>query len=323
MIDELRTGVRTYVVEHRTEYSYDAPVTSSYGRLCLVPRDVPGQWTRQSRLDIDPGPDVSAEHTDVFGNTTTYIEVHRPHTRLVVAARSLVEVTRSAPDLTGHGGWSWESAAAMARREPDIVGQWEFVLPSRHVSVDDEVRRYAEQVFTPGRIALEGAVDLIHRIHEDFAYVAGVTSVSTTMTELLLGRQGVCQDFAHLGIACLRAMGLPARYVSGYLETVPPPGEPRLQGADASHAWLSVWLPELGWVDLDPTNDAPPNASYVLVGWGRDYGDVTPVRGVVYSDSPGSRMTVSVDVARYAAGAVHDPGTLRRVRPPRDTGTEH
>ena len=304
------TGGRTYRVRHRTAYGYDAPVTASYGRACVSPRDVPGQWARQTRVDVEPGPDVLTEHTDFFGNRAAYFEVRTPHTELVITSSSLVEVTRTVPDLTVADSRSWESAARAARQDEEVRRERSLVLPSAHVVVDAQVREFAAGTFTPGRPVGEAVGELVSRIHRDFAYTSGSTTVQTTVGEVLTRREGVCQDFAHVGIAALRSVGLPARYVSGYLETSPPPGQPKLQGSDASHAWLAVWLPMLGWVDLDPTNDKPADASYVVVGWGRDYRDVRPLTGVIHTTSTSTTLSVGVDVERYTPGAAHDPATL-------------
>jgi transglutaminase-like putative cysteine protease len=294
---------RGYRVRHRTEYSYDEEVTASYGRAYLTPRDVPGQWTRRSRIDIDPRPALLRAGEDFYGNSTAYVEVQAAHVRLVVTAESEVQVDRPAPDLAALDGWTWESAAAAAADWPvggpvDPLGAREFLLPSPQVAISPEVRGYAAAVFRPGRAVGDAVRDLVRGIHADFRYRPGATTVTTPLREVLQHREGVCQDFAHLAIACLRASGLPARYVSGYLETRPPPGRPRLQGADASHAWASVLLPDLGWVDIDPTNDRIVDDDYVVTAWGRDYTDVPPLKGVIFTESSRSSMAVAVDVVR-------------------------
>jgi len=173
-----------------------------------------------------------------------------------------------------------------------------FLLPSPQVTLSAQVRDYAAGAFTRGRDLPEALRDLVHRIHVDFSYTAGVTSVSTTLAEVLERREGVCQDFAQLAVACLRCAGLPARYVSGYLETRPPGDKPRLQGSDASHAWASVLLPELGWVDIDPTNDRFVDDSFIVTAWGRDYTDVPPLKGVIFTESTERTLSVAVDVLR-------------------------
>jgi transglutaminase-like putative cysteine protease len=291
--------VRTYEVRHRTRYTYDDEVTASYGRAYLVPRDAPGQVCVDSRLVVRPAALYTRESIDFFGNRSVYLEVHTPHTILDVLAVSTVQVSRVAPDLAALDGVSWEQAAAsVASDGSDPVEAREMLLPSPQIGPSPDVVAYADAVFTPGRPLGEALAGLVSRIHDDFRYRSGATSVSTTLAEVLAKREGVCQDFAQLGVGCLRAVGLPARYVSGYLETQPPPGRPKLQGADASHAWLSVLVPGVGWVDLDPTNDQPADARYVVTAWGRDYTDVPPLKGVIFTESLKSKLRVEVDVIR-------------------------
>jgi transglutaminase-like putative cysteine protease len=297
---------RTYLVRHRTEYVYEDQVTASYGRAYLVPREAPGQWTRRSDVRVEPTPTLLQASEDFFGNSSVYVEIQAEHTRLVVTAESEVEVNRPVPDLAaldGPDGWTWERARDAVGRAPDDarddpVAARQFVLPSPQVAFPAEVRAYAAQVFRPGRGVGDAVCALVHAVHADFAYRPGATTVTTPLRDVLRRREGVCQDFAHLVVACLRLSGLPARYVSGYLETQPPPGKPKLQGADASHAWASVLLPEYGWVDLDPTNDRLVDDDYVVTAWGRDYTDVPPLKGVIFTESSGSTMTVAVDVLR-------------------------
>jgi transglutaminase-like putative cysteine protease len=291
---------RGYLVRHRTEYVYEDEVSASYGRAYLTPRDAPGQWTRRSSLDVDPEPALVHHAEDFFGNPSVYVEVHTEHTRLVVTAESEVEVRRDGLDptsLDGPGGWTWEQARDEVTAADPVTAR-QFLLPSPQVALVPEVRRYAAAVFGPGRGVGDAVTGLVHAVYADFAYRPGATTVTTPLSDVLARREGVCQDFAHLAVACLRVAGLPARYVSGYLETQPPPGQARLQGADASHAWVSVLLPELGWVDLDPTNDRVVDDDYVVTAWGRDYTDVPPLKGVIFTESAGSSMTVEVDVLR-------------------------
>ena len=307
--DHLGAGRRVYRVVHRTEYVYDDEVTSSYGRAYLTPRDVPGQWTRQARIEVTPDPDLVTEADDFFGNVSAYVEVHTPHERLTVTATSEVVVDRTVPDLASIASWTWERARdtvpdwpASDRADPaapvDPVAARGFLLPSPRAGFVDGVPTFAALAFTPGRPVGDAVRDLVTRIHDDFAYRPGVTSVTTPLVDVLRRREGVCQDFAHLAVAALRWVGLPARYVSGYLETQPPPGKPKLQGADASHAWASVLLPELGWVDVDPTNDRLVDDDYVVTAWGRDYTDVPPLKGVIFTESKKSTLKVAVDVIR-------------------------
>ena len=319
---------RIYDVRHVTRYAYEQEVTASYARAHLAPRDCPGQVRVADTVSVEPTPDLVRENEDFYGNRSLYIEVHTPHTELVVTATSRVQVDRTVVDPTTAPAAAvpWEGAvrevsrilddaaqdsrwapdspepgtstAPVAREGAEAVRCRDFRLPSRHVPHDEAVRAFAAQVFTPGRGVGEAVRAVVSRIHDDFTYRTGVTSVSTTLAEVLQRRAGVCQDFAHLAVGVLRSVGLPARYVSGYLETSPPPGRPRLVGADASHAWVAVYLPHLGWVDLDPTNNTLVDDSYVLTAWGRDYADVPPLKGVFYTEGSRTRLSVAVDVVR-------------------------
>jgi transglutaminase-like putative cysteine protease len=287
----------TYHVVHRTEYRYESKVSSSYGELYLLPLDAPGQVCRSSLVRIEPQPHDYRERTDFYGNRAAYFAVLEPHTQLAVTAESVVDLTRPA-SLPLAVDQPWEVVRDRLRLDPDddAFDARGFVLDSPKVVVTPAVAAYAAESFPAGRPLTEALTELTSRIHTDFAYAPGATSVRTTLTELLEDRKGVCQDFAHLAVGCLRSVGLAGRYVSGYLETVPPPGRPRLVGADVSHAWASVFVPDAGWVDVDPTNDRFVSNRYVTTACGRDYGDVSPVKGVIYTDSTKNELLVSVDV---------------------------
>ncbi|WP_421735397.1 transglutaminase family protein [Cellulomonas sp.] len=298
---------RTYDLVHRTTYTYANVVTDSYGRTTMTPRDVPGQACLSTTVEIEPPPSDTAAHVDYWGNRTTYFGVTTPHTRLVVTARSTIEVTRHAPDPAALPTVSWHEVARrvasgeVGRLDPSIVDLREAMLPSPHVTFADEVRDWAAPTFEADRPVVEVLVELAHRIRTEIAYRSGSTTVHTTQAQLLAQKAGVCQDFAHLMIAALRLHGLPARYSSGYIETRPAPGREKLRGADASHAWVSAWVPGAGWVEVDPTNDQLVDDRYVLLGWGRDYDDVPPLRGVIFTEGSGSRLTVSVDLVPSGA----------------------
>jgi transglutaminase-like putative cysteine protease len=287
----------TYRVVHRTEYSYESEVSSSYGELYVLPRDTPGQVCRSSRVRIEPKPHDYRERTDFYGNRAAYFAVLEPHTRLTVTAESVVDVSRPAA-LLQPVDEGWETIRDRLRLDPgnDAFDARGFVLRSPKVVVSPAVAAYAAESFRAGRALTDALIDLNSRIHTDFAYQPGSTSVRTTLNELLERRTGVCQDFAHLAVGCLRSVGLAGRYVSGYLETLPPPGRPRLVGADVSHAWASIFVPDVGWVDLDPTNDRFVSDRYVTNAFGRDYGDVSPLKGVIYTESIKNELEVSVDV---------------------------
>jgi transglutaminase-like putative cysteine protease len=292
----------TYRVVHRTEYSYDSPVSSSYGELYVLPRNAPGQVCHSSTVRIEPEPHDYRERIDYFGNRTAYFAVLQPHTQLTVTAESVVEVNRPG-SLLLPVDQAWETVRDRLHLDPadDAFDAREFLLHSPKVAVTPDVADYATASFPAGRPLTEALVALTSHIYDDFEYAPGSTSVRTTLSELLERRKGVCQDFAHLAVGCLRSVGLAARYVSGYLETVPPPGKPRLVGADVSHAWASVFVPDAGWVDLDPTNNRFVSDRYVTNAFGRDYGDVSPLKGVIYTESTEQDLHVSVDVAPLPA----------------------
>ncbi|HWF52914.1 MAG TPA: transglutaminase family protein [Solirubrobacteraceae bacterium] len=288
----------TYRVTHRTEYEYERVVSSSYSQLHLLPRDVPGQHCRTADVAVEPSPDDYRERTDFFGNRVVYVAIHSAHRALSVTATSEVEVAERPGELSLFGQRPWEEAREAVRSGSvqDPVDAAQFVLDSPLVAVSDAYREYAAASFTPGRHLLDGVTSLCSRIHADFAYAPGSTSVTTRLEEVFEQREGVCQDFAHVGIACLRSMGLPARYVSGYLETNPPPGRAKLAGVDGSHAWLSVLVPDAGWLDVDPTNDQLVSSRYVVTAYGRDYNDVPPLNGVIYTEGKTESLRVLVDV---------------------------
>lgn len=289
---------RTYAITHRTTYRYSDDVTSSYGRGFLTPRETDTQRCLSHELVIDPDTTDSTTSRDVYGNLSSYFHVTQRHRTLVVTSRSIVEVDPPSPDLYGGGSARapWEIARPVG---PDGALATEFTLDLASAEITDEVRDYAAPSFTPERPLIEVLRDLNSRINNDFTYRSGSTTVSTRVSEVLAVREGVCQDFARLAIACLRANGLAASYVSGYLATDPPPGRERMVGVDATHAWASVWTPQNQWLGLDPTNDQMVDERYIVVGFGRDYADVPPLRGIIYTDSESSVIEVSVDVAPY------------------------
>jgi transglutaminase-like putative cysteine protease len=292
--------VRTYRIRHRTSYAYDDDVSTSYGRAYLLPRDRQGQECREARLAVTPEPDELREHVDYFGNRSVYFAVSTPHRRLDVLAESVVTVDDRPPVAAGA---AWEDVRDGLRGATAalLLDARTFTLPSPRLPVHPAVTAYAAPSFPPGRPVGEAAADLSARIHRDFRYVTGSSSVGSSVPELLERGEGVCQDFAHLAVAALRSVGLAARYVSGYLETTPPPGQQRLVGADASHAWVSVCTGK-GWLDLDPTNDRAVDASYVELARGRDYADVPPLKGVIFSDATESVLDVAVDMLATATG---------------------
>ncbi|OAN28716.1 transglutaminase family protein [Mycolicibacterium iranicum] len=292
---------RCYEITHRTEYRYSDVVTSSYGRGFLTPRDSARQRCLFHELVIEPQPADSSTSRDCWGNISSYFHVTERHDELTITSRSVVEVDPPPADL--YQGPSarapWEIARPVGA---DGALASEFTLDLQPPEITEELRAYAAPSFGAGRPLIEVLADLTARIFTDFTYKSGSTTVSTQVSEVLAAREGVCQDFARLAIACLRAHGLAASYVSGYLATDPPPGKERMVGVDATHAWASVWTPQNQWLGLDPTNNQMVDERYVTVGFGRDYADVPPLRGIIYTDSESSVIDVSVDVAPYHGG---------------------
>jgi transglutaminase-like putative cysteine protease len=288
----------TYRVTHRTEYRYETPVSSSYGQLHLLPRELPRQHCRRAEVRVVPTPELYRERVDYFGNRVGYFALHEPHRELTVTASSVVEVDEPQHEVSLFGEQTWERVrdlTAIGGRElPD--GLTQYLLESPRVSLDHAYREYAAASFSPGAGVFEAVAALCSRIHADFNYEPGSTSVTTPLSDTFASRRGVCQDFAHLAIACLRSQGLPARYVSGYLETDPPPGRPKLTGSDGSHAWVAFHVPDAGWVEIDPTNDQFASSRYVVTAFGRDYGDVPPLNGVIYTEGRTEQLEVRVDV---------------------------
>ena len=287
----------TYRVMHTTVYHYSKLVSLCHNLVHLRPRNDAQQTCARYELEVTPVPKLLCEQMDFFGNHATYFTVEEPHDKLTVRAVSLMEVSTTSASDTGHSP-AWEDVRENLKRDrtPQGLEACQFVFDSPYIKAIPELLRYATPSFPPGRPLLEAALDLTHRIYADFRYDPTATTITTPLREVLEQRRGVCQDFAHLQIGCLRSLGLAARYVSGYLRTEPPPGKPRLVGADASHAWLSVYCPHNGWIGLDPTNDQIPSDKHISLAWGRDYDDVSPIKGVNLGGGTHS-VTVGVDVA--------------------------
>lgn len=299
-------------IVHETRYTYGLPVVLCHNEARLLVRTVPGQACTRSELRIEPMPSQIAERLDSFGNRVVYFALEAPHDHLIVTAISEVELVEksNALDLASSPAWEdvrdWlcDPAAQAVGDTPDwspVMRQdiVQFALDSAHVPCSDILREYAAPSFLPRAPLLSAVSDLINRIHNEFEFSPESTTIATPVADVLAQRSGVCQDFAHLAIGCLRSMGLAARYVSGYLETVPPPGQPRLQGADRSHAWLAVYAPGVGWVDADPTNNQIPARQHLTIAWGRDYADVAPLKGVIFGGG-NHTLDVAVDVLRIA-----------------------
>ena len=283
-------------------------MTSSYGRGFLTPRDSVRQRCVAHRLTILPAPADSSTSRDGYGNISSYFHVTEPHSTLAITSDSIVDVNPPYPGLytSGPAGEPWEAA-----RPTGLQGALatDFTLDLNPPEITEDVREYAAPSFVPERPLVEVLRDLTSRIYNDFTYRSGSTTISTGVNEVLAAREGVCQDFARLALACLRANGLAASYVSGYLATDPPPGKDRMIGSDATHAWASVWTPQQAghyqWLGLDPTNDQMVDERYIAVGRGRDYADVPPLRGIIYTNSENSVIDVAVDVVPFDGDALH------------------
>ena len=289
-----------YRVSHTTKYCYAEPASVCHNELRLVPRDRPGQTTLRAQLLVEPTPSTLRSDVDYFGNAVTFLTLQEPHAELTITAMSHVDVGPvPVPDSRTSSAWDVVVERVRAADAPDLLAAAEFVFESPQVHLDDALRAFAAPSFPAGRPLVEAVLDLTHRIHAEFAYDPEATTVATPVATVLAERRGVCQDFAHLEIGCLRALGLAARYVSGYIQTLPRDAPERLVGADASHAWLAVYVPDHGWVDLDPTNDQVPSGRHVTLAWGRDYGDVAPIKGVVLGGGEHT-MHVAVDVTPLA-----------------------
>ncbi|MCB1912334.1 MAG: transglutaminase family protein [Rhodocyclaceae bacterium] len=289
-----------YHIRHDTRYEYDQPVGESRQMLRLTPRDLPWQRCLSHRLVVEPQPTRSNDFVDDFGNRVRTLHLQSDHDALIIRAESWVALEpRNWPALEDSLNWERvrSALAYQAGRHfpPDLLDANRFLFESRHVRVKREFADYADECFPEGVPILIGAKHLMNRIFDEFTFDPEATTVSTPVTEVFEKRRGVCQDFAHFMLSCLRSIGLAARYMSGYLLTRPPEGKPRLIGADATHAWIAVYCPESGWVDFDPTNNVMPDLQHITLGWGRDFADISPLRGVLLgggSHDPEIEVTV-------------------------------
>jgi transglutaminase-like putative cysteine protease len=285
-----------YRISHRTTYKYAYPVSVGNHVACLKPRSFANNQVVSSTLHIDPVPVTYTERTDYFGNCLSFFTIGEPHRTLTVEAKS--EVIRTGDDsFLDAPPLAWEDSTSSIETEHSLAGleAYQYQFESPRIRIRPEFAAYALESFTPRRPMREALLDLTSRIHRDFRFDSKVTTVRTTVEEVFKKRRGVCQDFAHVQIACLRSINIAARYVSGYLRTYPPPGRPRLIGADASHAWVSAYCRSQGWLDMDPTNDVAPSDGHVTLAWGRDYGDVSPLRGLILGGG-GHTLKVEVDM---------------------------
>jgi len=307
-----------YRITHTTFYHYSQSVGLCQNEARLQPRNFWRQHCDNSRFDIKPTPMDFHERIDCFGNRVTYFAIQQPHTSLIVSAISDVTIFPRQNNLDLFNQMTWEQGRSLLQeapmqgqaqsqqgqiqqqyqdQSPEILDARQYVLDSPMVTITPELADYALSSFLPNRALVDVVHDLMQRIYKDFTYDPTFTTIATPLSEVLSFRRGVCQDFAHLAIACLRAYGIAARYISGYVETLPEPGKQRLVGTDASHAWFSVYIPDTGWLDFDPTNNTVPLDQHITLAWGRDYSDVTPLKGIAFGGGQHT-LSVSVDVLR-------------------------
>jgi transglutaminase-like putative cysteine protease len=288
-----------YRITHTTTYEYAGLVGHSYNEARLLPRECQHQNLISARLEITPKETDFRVREDFFGNKTAYFAITEPHREFSITAVSEVDVLGKVRQLDLSQSTSWEEVKTILQQDThaDVLDARQYTLDSPDVITSPDLAAYAQPSFTSGRPLFASVYDLMQRIHRDFTFDPEFTTLSTPLKTVLEHRRGVCQDFAHLAIGCIRSCGLAARYISGYIETLPSPGQEKLVGSDASHAWFSVYLPDVGWMDFDPTNNQIPGDQHIIVAWGRGYSDVTPLKGVVFGGQD-HELKVSVDVAR-------------------------
>jgi len=288
-----------YKVIHTTTYRYNEAVSFCYNIARLGPRNTTGQVCSGSFINIVPQPDVINEYEDFFGNKLVYFAIQHEHKSLTVTVTS--EVTKTETPIQAietYNSMPWELAQEQFDiNKSEYLEAREFIPETTVTAANEDIINYALQSFTPNRSMFEAVYDLMQRIYHDFTYKSGFTTIATPLAEVMKAKKGVCQDFAHVAIACIRAVGLPARYVSGYIETITPEGHEKLIGTDASHAWFAAFIPRIGWVDFDPTNNQIPSTQHITIGWARDYFDIAPLKGVILS-SGSHQLSVSVDMRR-------------------------
>jgi transglutaminase-like putative cysteine protease len=290
-----------YRIRHITEYQYQEEVTHCYNLAQMIPRNTLRQNCIRSDITVSPYTAFNAQRQDYFGNQCFHFEIQQPHQNLLITSTTEVETS---PQAFSGSRLDFGISCLDARQllasstEAEVLVAREFILNSPMAKISDELRNYASPSFADDRPLLSSVMDLTSRIYNEFNYSPEATTVATPLAEVLANKAGVCQDFAHLQIACLRAMGFPAKYVSGYIETLPPPGQEKMVGADATHAWISVFSPTEGWVEFDPTNNCIAGDQHIITAWGRDYGDVAPLKGIIFGGGEEPKLNVSVDVTR-------------------------
>lgn len=290
-----------YQITHTTEYEYYQSVSLCHNVAKLILRNTPDQLCKKTIVKITPQPDVMNEYEDFFGNKVMYFAIQQEHKHLKVTVLSQVEKKAAGTAILNfYSATPWEEIKLQLLEPGDNnFDARQYINETEITTVTEDIAAYTRQTFTPNRSMFEATQELMQRIHHDFEFKPGFTTVATPLKEVMQQRKGVCQDFAHLAIACIRSVGLPARYISGYIETLPPEGKEKLTGVDASHAWFSVFIPNTGWIDFDPTNNMIPAEQHITIGWGRDYADIAPLKGVILSGGK-HQLHVSVDVRRMA-----------------------
>ncbi|CAM4420692.1 transglutaminase family protein [Zobellia nedashkovskayae] len=292
-------------ITHITKYEYNAPVSYCHNIATLRPRESNGQQLLSYKIDVVPEPAEISERVDFFGNYLTRFSIQTQHTVLKVITQSKVlrDYTQQHESFFSDsckGVTLNDALNALNSNDPEIIEAKQYILESIFIrKTDQAIKDYAELSFNGNRSVFEAAYELMQRIYTDFDFDSGFTTISTPIDEVMREKKGVCQDFAQIAIACIRSIGLPARYISGYIETLPPEGKEKLVGSDASHAWFAIYIPTFGWVDFDPTNNQIPLNQHIVVGWGRDYYDVPPLKGVVFGSGK-SKLKVAVDIAAAA-----------------------
>ena len=288
-----------YQITHITEYEYFQPIAICHNIAKLLVRNTSDQQSIKTNINISPEPDRISEYVDFFGNKVLYFAIQQEHKKLTVSIQSIIEKTISSPiQVNIYSDLAWnEIPALLLDVTPEHITAKQFISETDYTKTSSEIHEYALKSFINGRSFFESTKELMQRIYTDFEFKPGSTNVTTPLIEVMKERKGVCQDFAHLAIACVRSVGLPARYVSGYIETAAPEGKEKLFGVDASHAWFSIYIPNTGWIDFDPTNNIIPSQQHITIGWGRDYADITPLKGVIVSSGK-HKLSVSVDVRR-------------------------
>lgn len=284
-----------YKLKHQTLYTYVNEVHNYQSILCLQPQNSAKQTCKNFKIEIEPKPSKIYSRTDYFGNIQHYFSLHQSHQSLKVTVSSEVEVLEDSTPLTLNTITCEEARLKFTTDRALKIEVLQYLLPSQFISWDEEIIAFAESCLLPNVSLFEAVLHLIKKIYTEFQFKSGSTNVNTPLKTVLKERRGVCQDFSHLAIASLRSVGIPARYVSGYIETLPPIGKPKLEGSDASHAWISVYIPEMGWCEFDPTNNMIPQQRHIVTAYGRDFADVSPMKGIIFS-SGDHKVKVEVDV---------------------------